>query len=120
MPKGQKIVDWTPENEAKLFHTIIAVHDIKVDNAKVAKAFGKFYPDPTKSNRCSISGHSTITPHPDLTLFRPTINLLNIVSRSQCTRLLHCHENEGFEKEGRSHGNYPLTHSGDQQCTDRY
>jgi hypothetical protein len=49
MPKGQKIVDWTPENEAKLFHTIIAVHDIKVDNAKVAKAFGKFYPDPTSS-----------------------------------------------------------------------
>lgn len=41
MPKGTKIVDWTPENEAKLFHTIIAVHDIKVDNAKVAEAFGK-------------------------------------------------------------------------------
>ena len=54
MPKGTKIVDWTPENEAKLFHTIMAVHDIKVDNAKVAEAFGKFRLEP---GPCSVLPH---------------------------------------------------------------
>lgn len=49
MPKGQKIIDWTPENESKLLHTIMAVHDVKVDYDKVAAAFGKFCLNPTPS-----------------------------------------------------------------------
>lgn len=40
MPRGYKIVDWTPANETKLLHAIIAVHDIKLDYAEVAKQFG--------------------------------------------------------------------------------
>lgn len=40
MPRGHKIVDWTPANETKLLHAIIAVHDIKIDYTEVAKQFG--------------------------------------------------------------------------------
>jgi len=41
MPTGQKLVIWTPDNETKLFHAIIAVHDLKLDYTKVAAVFGK-------------------------------------------------------------------------------
>jgi hypothetical protein len=44
MPKGHKIIDWTPENEVKLFHAILAIHGVKIDYAAVAKEFGEFYP----------------------------------------------------------------------------
>jgi hypothetical protein len=44
MPKGQKQISWTHENETKLFLCIIAAHDIKVDYNKVAKAFGNLPP----------------------------------------------------------------------------
>ncbi|KAK4691707.1 hypothetical protein P7C71_g5350, partial [Lecanoromycetidae sp. Uapishka_2] len=36
---GQKLVVWTQENEIKLLHAIIAVHDLKLDYAKVAAIF---------------------------------------------------------------------------------
>lgn len=42
MPVGVTLVHWTPENDTKLFLTILAVHDVKIDVAKVAAAFGKF------------------------------------------------------------------------------
>ena len=91
MPKGTKIVDWTPENEAKLFHTIMAVHDIKVDNAKVAAAFGKVYPH---------LGPRPISPTilnypPAILCLLDTLNVysmvqpLNITSRSQRASHLH-------------------------------
>lgn len=42
MPKGQKFVDWTPENDKKLFLTVLAVNNVQIDYAKVAAAFSKF------------------------------------------------------------------------------
>ncbi|MCJ1462306.1 hypothetical protein MMC07_000906 [Pseudocyphellaria aurata] len=44
MPKGQAAVIWTPENDVKLFLTILAVQAIQVDFAAVAKAFGPNVP----------------------------------------------------------------------------
>lgn len=41
MPKGQTIINWTAENDAKLFLTVLAVQKIQVDYENVAKAFGK-------------------------------------------------------------------------------
>lgn len=41
MPKGHAVVMWNAENVTKLFKTILAVHDVKIDYAKVAAAFGK-------------------------------------------------------------------------------
>lgn len=40
MPKGQKLVNWTVENDTKLFHLILATHDIKLDYGAVAAAWG--------------------------------------------------------------------------------
>lgn len=42
MPTGQKTIAWTQENVSKLFGCILVVHDIKIDNDAVAKAFGMF------------------------------------------------------------------------------
>ena len=42
MPKGVIQIKWTPENDTKLLLAIVAVHNIKVDNNAVAKAFGKY------------------------------------------------------------------------------
>ena len=43
MPKGQKLIDWTPENDAKLFLTILAVENVHPNSENVAKAFGEPY-----------------------------------------------------------------------------
>lgn len=44
MPKGQKAVVWNQEQDAKLFHAILAAHKLDVDVKAVAKAFGKWQP----------------------------------------------------------------------------
>ena len=44
MPKGQKLIDWTPENDARLILTIIAVANIHPNCEAVAAAFGELYP----------------------------------------------------------------------------
>ena len=97
MPKGMKIVDWTPENEAKLFQTIMAVHDIKVDNAKVAEAFGKFQ---LESGPGLILCHTldalTIKLSMITLLIYYAINALTCLSRSRCTSFLHCHQDVRF------------------------
>ena len=41
MPKGQAFVTWNAQEDTKLFHTILAVHDVKIDYAAVAAAFGE-------------------------------------------------------------------------------
>ncbi|KAM0800330.1 hypothetical protein BDR22DRAFT_963290 [Usnea florida] len=40
MPTGQKLIDWTPENDAKLFLTILAVENVHPNCEAVASAFG--------------------------------------------------------------------------------
>ena len=44
MPKGQKIIEWTAENDARLLLTILAVENIHPNCEAVAAAFGKSYP----------------------------------------------------------------------------
>lgn len=44
MPQGQAAVTWTPENDVKLFLTVLAVQAVQVDYAAVAKVFGKCCP----------------------------------------------------------------------------
>ena len=41
MPKGQKFIDWTPENDAKLLVTILAVENVHPNCENVAAAFGE-------------------------------------------------------------------------------
>ena len=41
MPKGQKTIDWTEANDARLLLTIVAVENIRPNHQKVAAAFGK-------------------------------------------------------------------------------
>ena len=41
MPKGQKLIDWTPENDARLMLTILALENIHPNCEAVASAFGK-------------------------------------------------------------------------------
>ena len=41
MPKGQAAVNWTAEEDSKLFLTVLAVHGIQMDYNAVAKEFGK-------------------------------------------------------------------------------
>ena len=43
MPKGQKLIDWTAENDARLILTIIAVENLHPNCEAVAKAFGELY-----------------------------------------------------------------------------
>lgn len=43
MPKGQKLIDWTPENNAKLMLTILVIENIYPNCEKVAAAFGELY-----------------------------------------------------------------------------
>lgn len=40
MPKGHPAVVWTEQQDAKLFHAILATHNFNVNLAAVAKAFG--------------------------------------------------------------------------------
>lgn len=44
MPKGQAAIIWSPENDVKLFLTVLAVQGITVDYAAVANAFGQSKP----------------------------------------------------------------------------
>ncbi|KAF6238768.1 hypothetical protein HO173_003275 [Letharia columbiana] len=39
-PKGQELIDWTPENDAKLMLTILVVENVYPNCEKVAAAFG--------------------------------------------------------------------------------
>lgn len=50
MPKGQKLIDWTAENDAKLMLTILAVENVKPNCENVAKAFGELDQTFTHSN----------------------------------------------------------------------
>lgn len=43
MPKGQKLIDWTAENDAKLMLIILAVESIHPNCENVAAAFGELY-----------------------------------------------------------------------------
>lgn len=43
MPTGQKLIDWTAENDAKLFLTILAVENVHPNCENVAAAFGESY-----------------------------------------------------------------------------
>lgn len=45
MPKGQKQIDWTAENDARLILTILAVENIHPNCENVAAAFGESEPD---------------------------------------------------------------------------
>ena len=47
MPKGQKLIDWTPENDARLVLTILAVKNLHPNCEAVASAFGKSYHVPS-------------------------------------------------------------------------
>ena len=40
MPKGVKAITWTPDNDARLFLTILAVENVKPNLKKVAEVFG--------------------------------------------------------------------------------
>lgn len=40
MPKGQKLIAWTSDNDSKLLHLILATHDIKYDYGVVGAAWG--------------------------------------------------------------------------------
>lgn len=57
MPKGQKLIDWTAENDARLILTILAVEDIHPNCERVAAAFGEPHQTPPH-HKC---------PHTDLT-----------------------------------------------------
>lgn len=47
MPKGQKLIDWTPENDARLMLTILAVENVHPNCEAVAAAFGESYYAPS-------------------------------------------------------------------------
>ena len=47
MPKGQKLIDWTPENDARLVLTILAVENLHPNCEAVASAFGTSYHVPS-------------------------------------------------------------------------
>ncbi|KAI9814031.1 MAG: hypothetical protein M1827_003495 [Pycnora praestabilis] len=68
MPKGHKIINWTAENDMKLFHTIMSVHDLKIDYAAVATAMGPGIPANCISQRMcklrKIAGESGIAAKP--------------------------------------------------------
>lgn len=53
MPKGQKLIDWTAENDARLILTILAVEDIHPNCERVAAAFGGAVNAMAISNRLS-------------------------------------------------------------------
>ena len=48
MPKGQRQIEWTAENDARLILTILAVENVHPNCEKVAAAFGESISD-TKS-----------------------------------------------------------------------
>ena len=50
MPTGQKLIDWTPENDAKLFLTILAVENVHPNCEAVASAFGQQPQLPSKNS----------------------------------------------------------------------
>lgn len=54
MPKGQKLIDWTADNDAKLMLTILAVENIHPNCEKVAAAFGEL---------CLTSGYPNFPKH---------------------------------------------------------
>lgn len=43
MPQGYAAVNWTAEEDVKLFLTVLAVQGIQVDYNAVAKEFGKLH-----------------------------------------------------------------------------
>ena len=43
MPKGQKLIDWTPKNNAKLMLTILVIENIYPNCEKVAVAFSELF-----------------------------------------------------------------------------
>ncbi|KAA6409781.1 MAG: hypothetical protein FRX48_06393 [Lasallia pustulata] len=47
MPKGQKLIAWTSDNDSKLLHLILATHDIKYDYGVVGAAW-----DPPLPSSC--------------------------------------------------------------------
>ena len=72
MPTGQKLIDWTAENDAKLFLTILAVENVHPNCEAVASAFGEPPPLPPK--------HTLLFPHTDHTTGGP-VNALAITNR---------------------------------------
>ncbi|KAF6217878.1 hypothetical protein HO133_006290 [Letharia lupina] len=58
MPKGQKLIDWTPENDAKLMLTILVVENIYPNCEKVAAAFGS---DSSSIRKTSAKSQKVLT-----------------------------------------------------------
>ena len=72
MPTGQKLIEWTPENDAKLFLTILAVENVHPNCEAVASAFGEQPHLPSK--------HSLSFSHTDRTTGGP-VNAVAITNR---------------------------------------
>lgn len=60
MPKGQKQIEWTAENDARLILTILAVENVHPNCEKVAAAFGESL-STLKSTRSPLPLTSQIT-----------------------------------------------------------
>ena len=58
MPKGQKLIDWTSENDARLMLTILAVENVHPNCEAVAAAFGESY-YASSSHVISVTDHTT-------------------------------------------------------------
>lgn len=58
MPKGHKLIDWTPEKDARLMLTILAVENVHPNCEAVAAAFGESY-HASSSHAISVTDHTT-------------------------------------------------------------
>ena len=58
MPKGQPLINWTAENDARLILTILAVENIHPNCENVAAAFGK----PSLTSTQTSTQDNTILP----------------------------------------------------------
>lgn len=76
MPKGQKTIDWTPANDARLLLTIVAVENLHPNHEKVATAFGKFSPSGAHSD-------DTSHPRPSQLMTLAVINLMHSHKRKR-------------------------------------
>ena len=62
MPKGQKAIDWTPENDARLLLTILAVENVHPNYEAVATAFGEPVLFTTSSeNACILIANNEVS-----------------------------------------------------------
>lgn len=59
MPTGQKAIDWTAENDAKLFLTILAVENVHPNCEAVAAAFGEQSHLPSRRSLGSLQTNLT-------------------------------------------------------------